>query len=73
MKTDKELLRAFQGQFNTGKLLNEKQVLVLMGMARGEERRRMQDSGRREEPENVCLACGRMNEENCNTCSLINK
>ena len=40
MKTDKEILSAFQEQFNTGRLLTERQVLVLMGMARGEERLR---------------------------------
>ena len=72
MKTDKEILKAFQEQFGTGRLFTESQVLVLMGMARGEERRRAQDSGRRAEPENVCLACGHMNEVDCNTCTLIN-
>lgn len=71
MKTDKEIMVAFQEQFNTGRLFTESNVLVLMGMARGEERRRAQGTGRREEPENVCLACGHMNEENCNTCTLI--
>jgi hypothetical protein len=38
-KTNKELLIAFREQFNTGYLLNEGQVLVLMGYARGEGRK----------------------------------
>jgi len=45
MKTDKEILKAFQEQFNTGRLITESQVLVLMGMARDEERLRAQGSG----------------------------
>ncbi len=73
MKTDKEILKAFQEQFNTGKLFTESNVLVLMGMARGEERRQATvDRQPEKEPENVCLACGHMNEESCNTCTLIN-
>ena len=38
--TDKEILKAFQEQFQTGRLFTESNVLVLMGMARGEERRK---------------------------------
>lgn len=41
MKTDKEMMLAFQEQFNTGRLFTETQVLVLMGYARGEERRQL--------------------------------
>jgi hypothetical protein len=37
--TDKELLRAFQEQFQTGRLLSESNVLVLMAMARGEAKK----------------------------------
>jgi len=79
MKTDKELLKAFQEQFNTGRLFTESNVLVLMGIARGEERRNKQPPCpparelNTDVPYNVCLACGHMNEENCNTCILINK
>jgi hypothetical protein len=39
MKTDKDLLKAFQEQFNTGGMFSESNVLVLMGMARFEERK----------------------------------
>ncbi|HLN56107.1 MAG TPA: hypothetical protein VK207_08945 [Bacteroidales bacterium] len=39
MKTDKELLEGFRTQFNTGRLFTESNVLVLMGMARGEEKK----------------------------------
>ena len=38
MKTDKVIMSAFQEHFNTGGLFTEKNVLVLMGMARHEER-----------------------------------
>lgn len=36
MATDKELMKAFQEQFQTGRLFTESNVLVLMGYARGE-------------------------------------
>jgi hypothetical protein len=38
MATDKELLEAFKSQINTGFMFSERQVLILMGYARGEER-----------------------------------
>ena len=36
--TDKEILKGYQEQFNTGGLLSESHVLVLMGYARGDAR-----------------------------------
>jgi hypothetical protein len=39
--TDKEILKGFQEQFNTGRLLTESQALVLMGMARGDARKEL--------------------------------
>jgi hypothetical protein len=50
MKTDKEIMKAFQEQFNTGRLLTESQVLVLMGYARAEEKRKLQVKDRNEKP-----------------------
>ena len=73
MKTDKEILKAFQEQFNTGGLLNESQVLVVMGMARGEERLKGTEAQwpKGEKAYSVCDACGHENQEICNTCNLI--
>jgi hypothetical protein len=39
MATDRELLKAFREQFNTGGLFTESNVLVLMSYARGDERK----------------------------------
>ncbi len=39
MKTDKELLKDFKVNFHPQKILTENEVLVLMGMARAEERK----------------------------------
>jgi len=41
--TDKEILKGYQEQFNTGGLLSESHVLVLMGYARGDARQMLKD------------------------------
>jgi hypothetical protein len=41
MPTNKEMMLAYEEQFNTGKLFIEAHVLVLMGYARGEARREL--------------------------------
>jgi hypothetical protein len=55
MPTDKEIMKAFQEQFNTGGLFTESQVLVLMGYARGDERRKI--TGENEAKENPPYKC----------------
>lgn len=41
MPTNKEMMLAYQEQFNTGKIFTEAHVLVLMGYARGEARQEL--------------------------------
>lgn len=41
MPTNKEIMLAYEEQFNTGKLFTESHVLVLMGYAKGEARREL--------------------------------
>lgn len=101
--TNRELLVAFEEQFNTGRLFTESQALVLMGYARGEGRKEnaitrhgrgkkeflcqysdtecihLDLSGMDKHIEckdcdmNPCFHCGHMNEEICNTCTIINQ
>ncbi len=53
MATDRELLEGFKEQFQTGRLFTESQVLVLMGYARGEEKRQKTKGKRQKhEPKN---------------------
>lgn len=72
MANDKELLKAFREQFNTGHLYTESQVLVLMGYARGEARKEL----RAPEPDtnkwSVCDACGLWDTGDCRGCTLNN-
>jgi hypothetical protein len=41
--TDKQLLETYEEQFNTGHLLTESHVLVLMGYARGDARQMLKE------------------------------
>lgn len=43
MATNKQLLKGFKSQFNTGRLFTEAQVLILMGYARGDARKTLKD------------------------------
>lgn len=63
--TDKELLDAFREQFNTGHLYTESNVLVLMGMARGEERKIAQGSGHRAQGKSILDYQCPYTEESC--------
>jgi len=53
MPTNKEIMLAYEEQFNTGKLFTETHVLVLMGYARGEARKELMK--KLPTPENVEL------------------
>jgi hypothetical protein len=66
--TDKEILKGFQEQFQTGRLLTESNVLVLMGYARREAKKEF--AKRRSKAWTPCEACGHQNSENCNTCTI---
>jgi hypothetical protein len=74
MKTDKDLLKAFREQFNTGGMFSESNVLVLMGMARGEERK-AQGTGHRAQGKPCHITGGScihvIECSNCNVPDLI--